>query len=380
MSIPTDTIPLTRIKGELANMWHEVTRSSVLTLVAFAPTLERAAEVQSSMAALAGQHPSRAIIAAVVPAAASATPAATVELRSHAQDHSNSMIGSEVVTLYVPATEVEHLPEYVRPLLLSDMPVFVWLTAAPPNNLDLIEALANLGDHLVFDSVTFGQPARDLGVLAHIIRRSRTTVNYKAFHDFTWERLAPWREAVAQCFDPPNLALLGQITQVRLGYAQPTTQALQPLPSYLFAGWLAARLRWQPARFTQHLGGGAQISVQMGKQREQLGIEIAPYAHPLSQTLLPGTLLFVDIVANDGGERVLFRSALAEDGTHSITTITRLDGTHAPPRAMPITTPDEATLLAEQLNRLRFDHIYEDAVLAAQALLGASPTKENMHA
>lgn len=371
MSIPTDTIPLTEIKGALANMWHEITRSSVLTLVAFAPTLERATEVQQSIAALASQHPSRAIIAAITPADANDAPTATVDVRSYAQDHSNSMIGSEVVTLYVPATEVERVPKYVRPLLLSDMPVFVWLTAAPPNHLELIEALADLGDHLVFDSATFGQPTRDLGVLAHIIRRSRTTVNYKAFHDFTWERLAPWREAVAQCFDPPNLPLLSHITQVRLGYAQPSDQATQPLPSYLLAGWLAARLRWQPIRFVQHLGGGAQCRVQMGKQREPLTIEIAPYGHPLSQTLPPGTLLFADIVADDAGERVLFRCALADDGTHSLTTITRLDGTHAPPRAMPITTPDEATLLAEQLTRLRFDHIYEDAVLGAQTLLAA---------
>jgi glucose-6-phosphate dehydrogenase assembly protein OpcA len=372
MSIPGDIMPLTQIKGALANMWHEVTRSSVLTLVAFAPTLERAAEVQGSIAALASQHPSRAIIAAITPAAASHAPAATVDLRSYAQDHSNSMIGSEVVTLYVPATEVERVPDYVRPLLLSDMPVFVWLTAAPPNHLHLIEALADLGDHLVFDSVTFGQPARDLGVLAHIIRRSRTTVNYKAFHDFAWERLAPWREAVAQCFDPPNLPLLSHITQMRLGYAQPSDHTAQPLPSYLFAGWLAARLHWQPVRFIQHLGGGAQCSVQMSGHRDPATIEIAPYGHPLSQSLAPGTLLFVDIVADDAGERVLFRSALAEDGTHSTTTITRLDGTHAPPRAMPITTPDETTLLAEQLTRLRFDRIYEDAVLAAQGIIAAA--------
>lgn len=384
MTTPT-TIPLTQIKAALANQWHEVTRSSVLTLVAYATGADRAAQVDTILDALAGQHPSRTITVAVEPAAQRPTPAATVDLHTYAIGQTASLIGSEQIVVYIPATEVARIADDVRPLLLSDMPVFVWLTGAPPQNMRLIEDLVGLGDHVVFDSATFADPGRDLAVLAGIIRRSRAaTVNYKAFHDFNWERLAPWRAALAQAFDPPYLTNLAHITQVRLGFAHDFSpnSTPQPAQAYLIAGWLASRLSWQPTAY-QTRPGGAQGRFQSPRQASPIAIEIAPYTAPHAQiaatiatppaqpTVLQGALLFVDFITLVNGEQMLFRTALADDTGRLTTTTTRLDGEHAPPRTMPIEAQSEAELLAGQLTRFRYDHIYEDAVLAAQALVTA---------
>jgi glucose-6-phosphate dehydrogenase assembly protein OpcA len=385
MTTPT-TIPLTQIKAALANQWHEVTRSSVLTLVAFATGADHADQVDAILDTLASQHPSRAITVAVEPAAERPTPAATVDLRTYALGATNTLIGSEQIVVYLPDTEVARVTDYVRPLLLSDMPVFVWLTGAPPQNIRLLDDLAGLGDHIVFDSAAFTDPTRDLAVLAGIIRRSRATaVNYKAFHDFNWERLAPWRAALAQAFDPPYLTHLAHVTQVRLGFAYTFDPSIipQPTQAYLLAGWLASRLDWQPVTY-QARPGSTVGRFQSPHQTAPGEIEIAPYTAPhvriaetiaakapSQPTVLQGALLFVDFITVVNNQQILFRTALADDAARLVTTITRLDGEHAPPRSMPIEAQSAAELLAGQLTRFRYDHVYEDAVLAAQALITA---------
>src|SRR5215469_8936596 len=95
MTVPTNEIPLYQIKTELAQMWHEVTRSSVLTLVIYAPGADRAAQVSARLDSLVGQHPSRAIIVAVEPASVRAEPAAVVELHNHTLAQESSQVGDE---------------------------------------------------------------------------------------------------------------------------------------------------------------------------------------------------------------------------------------------------------------------------------------------
>jgi len=73
-STAQDVVPLTKIKTTLTAIWQhlnearrangktELTRSSVMTLVAFAPDPQEAAWLHDAIVGLTGQHPSRAII------------------------------------------------------------------------------------------------------------------------------------------------------------------------------------------------------------------------------------------------------------------------------------------------------------------------------
>src|SRR5271165_3227344 len=213
-------IPLSAIKAEAMKQWQEVTRSSVLTLVAFASGAGRAEQVSAIIDAMSSGHPSRTIIVSVDPSSGRTEPTATVEVKPHMIGSGHIKVGSEQVTLNLPESEITHLSDFVSPLLLSDMPVFVWWTSGSPANVALIDDLVDIGDYLIFDSADFAQPEQDISHLASIIQRWRDSpVNYKAFNDFNWARIRRWREQVAQCFDPPNAAYLDRLTQVRIGYA-----------------------------------------------------------------------------------------------------------------------------------------------------------------
>ena len=376
-------IPLTQIKAELANMWHEVTRSSVLTLVAYTESADRATQISDLLDRLAGQHPSRAIT--IVVESTNATPTASVMLHTHEIGQTKNMIGAEQIVIYLPVTEMARVAEYVQPLLLSDMPVFVWWAGQLPGNERLIEDLSGLGDHLVFDSAVFAQPSRDLTILADLIRQYRSSkVNYKAYHDFNWERLTPWRAAISQSFDPPHLEYLEHISQARIGYVGHADLLAPSTQAYLLVGWLAALLDWTPESFQIQPSGGAQCLVRSPRRAAPISIEIAPFAvthtpvsaipptapvsHPI---ILEGALLFVELIAEVNGAQILFRTALSDDGTKSVSSVMHLDGERALPRTMPMEVQDEVMLLAGQLTRIRYDHIYEDAVLSAQAIIAA---------
>jgi len=385
MSAPTNEIPLSQIKTELAQMWHEVTRSSVLTLVAYAPGAARAAQIITRLDALEGQHPSRAIIVAVEPAEMRSEPTAVVGLHNHTLAQADSQVGDEQITIFLPDTATEHISDYVAPLLLSDMPVFVWWAGTPPTNRGVIDDLVDLGDHQLFDSAAFQQPLRDIGILAHIIKRCRTTaVNYKAFHDFTWTRLLPWREARAQSFDPPYLTHLANVTHVRFGFASDPSLPTRPPPAYLLAGWLSANLGWTATSCQAHENGGLTATLTSSRHSGSIALEIAPFTLPNATlvthdadqapqpALLQGSLLFAEVQAEVNGETLTFRTMRTSDIAKGMSTITRADNdAREPPRWLALETPGELDLLAQQLTHFRYDHVYEDAVLAAHALLAA---------
>ncbi len=385
MTTPTNEIPLWQIKPELAKMWNEVTRSSVLTLVVYAPGAARAAQVIDRLNVLQGQHPSRAIILAVEPAEMRSEPAAVVSLQNHQLAEGASQVGDEQITIFLPDTNTDRISDFVTPLLLSDMPVFVWWAGNPPTNRHVIDDLVDLGDHQLFDSAAFPQPIRDIGILAHIIERCRSTaVNYKAFHDFTWARLLPWREALAQSFDPPYLTHLSHLTHLRLGFASDPNRPARPAPAYLLAGWLIARLGLTATSCTTRENGALAATLTAPQRPGAIALEIAPYTvpgvtlvtgnlEPTSQpSLLHGSLLFAEALTSVNGETITFRTMRTSDPTKGVSTITRGENDALEPlRWLSLETPSELDLLALQLTRFRYDHVYEDAVLGAQALLRA---------
>src|SRR5271165_5806971 len=74
-------------------------------------------------------------------------------------------------------------------------------------------------------------------------RLTERRAGHVAVADLNWKRLKPWRQAVAACFDDPQvLALIGDFDKCRVEYAadldQPDTQH-KTAGATLFAGWLA---------------------------------------------------------------------------------------------------------------------------------------------
>ncbi len=407
-STAQETVPLTKIKSTLMTIWQrlnearradgkkELTRSSVMTLVAFAPSAKETAWLHDAIIGLTGQHPSRAIILAD----GMSGDLATVEIRAHNLDGTGA-VGSEIITLPVPEGNRRNLAALVTPLLLTDMPIFVWWSGGLPTRDDTLFSLLEVGDYSIFDSADFDNPSEDLVRLADLmVKRRQRQVTHAAFNDFNWTRIKPWRELTAQCFDPEGRGVfLRSLDRVNIEYAVESGEDACPFQAYLFAGWLASRLGWQQKSTRQRANGrlvsewtaprtGQTVIVDIAPrtvektsdwrasssvtlQRMQMDDTAGPVTHDqLSEdsAVSLGAVMRVNLTARMGELTATFD--IARDGTsQQATTLAHIGKADPESRHSALDSYGEAALLHQQLTVFNYDHVYEDAVLAARAMV-----------
>jgi glucose-6-phosphate dehydrogenase assembly protein OpcA len=149
---------------------------------------------------------------------------------------------SEQVVLEVTGTARERVPEAVRRLLVSDMPVFVWWRAPVVGAAPLGPHL-ELADRFILNSATQEDEDRALPVLAWMTEHPgwRGCVG-----DLAWMRTEPWREIVAAMFDDPDARSgLPGLREVQIDCAGGDGCGS---PGLYLAGWLASRLGWTVER------------------------------------------------------------------------------------------------------------------------------------
>lgn len=393
-------VPLDQVKNALHIMWNElndssrsqtqndVLRSSVMTLVAYAPSADQARWLSDAIANLTGQHPSRAIILSMEPESRAAVPTATVSLVGHRLPNTNALVGSEQIILHIPGPPSRRIASLVLPLLLSDMPIFVWWSGGLPPRDDVVLSLVELGDYSLFDSADFEMPEDDLVRLADLIqKRRRNLVNHAGFNDFNWTRVKPWRELTAQCFDPlPRRAFLNGIDRVTIEYARDGDAC--PQQAYLFAGWLASRLSWRLLGSHRRANGRVIADFISTQSMGRIAVEIAPrgglktedwrsissVAIDMQDAQTPpmlslGALTHVEITSRLDQRQATFTIHRDEDLKHARTTAAISDQHNPEQRYAPLESLNAEELLHEQLTIFNYDHIYEDAVLAAKEVV-----------
>ncbi len=211
---------LTRLRME-AELGGTAQRTSVMTHIAWVPEpwLPAALEV---LRGLAEQHPSRTIVLVPEPDAGEAAIDAELELSLFPLGESGRSICTETVLLRLRGARAHAPASIVTPLLVSDLPVFCRWRGEPPFGLSEFEQLLGVVDRLVVDSEEWDDLPFAYKKLAHEVERT-------AISDIAWQRLLPWRGALARLW--PGIA---EASTVRV--AGPKADAL------LLAAWLRTRL------------------------------------------------------------------------------------------------------------------------------------------
>ncbi|HEV2438680.1 MAG TPA: glucose-6-phosphate dehydrogenase assembly protein OpcA [bacterium] len=228
-----------------------VTRIYTLTLLAVVRN-GRPAEVAAVAARLGARYPSRSIILDLSPARAGRL-AVEIALNCHAPGSPvRSTVCCEQITVSASGRALTRVPGLVLPLLVPDLPVYVWrpddLPADSPE-ADVLRRLAEVADVLIVDSSAMRRPAAGLRTAAAIAGRP-----FGGLRDLTWGRLTPWRELIVQCFDPaPMRQALEHLDRIRI-CTEPGS-GNDPIAGLLLGGWLAGRLRWEPAGPARREGG-----------------------------------------------------------------------------------------------------------------------------
>jgi glucose-6-phosphate dehydrogenase assembly protein OpcA len=292
------------------------TLTSVMNLVACAPSLDAASEIEQVTDGLRDHHPSRAVI--VIPADGGDRIDARVEVMSHTDRPSGLTLQVEQIVLTLRGAVAAHAGSAVIPLLRSELPTFLWWPAAPEPASTTFAELARIADRLVTETGRELRGTAALERMAGIAESSSAPVT-----DLAWAVITPWRQLVVMSLRGESLLAL------RVATANATItcrRGAAPLEALLLGGWLVDVLgEHLQVRFDEADGDRDILAVELSTGRDCL-LEIARGGSP-----------------------------------ETVTVQTALGG----PRSLPLPPPERRELLAGELELRGRDPAFEHALARA---------------
>ncbi len=343
-------------------------RANTLNLVAVAHNLRDAELISDTISRMHDFLPSRTIILIAKDrdeSSEDATFSVQLELKEQVTGKDVPSLHFETITIAAGQDQLANLPSLVSPLLSAELPDFLWWPAGDFATNMLFGELQELVDRAVIDSAQLGNEITGLTVLRSLF--GETDEDAPIFGDFTWLRLAPWRQLIAQFFDPPDVQeCLTSIEEVTISYADLRDDGSSGLAAaVLTVGWLASRLGWdveEPLERRKAGGWTAPIRATNGGKPREISLRLLPDRSPHAMF----SLRHVEILA--GGQhpgKFRIERTDADDLMTSSQTET------GPPvsRMVYARRPTSVTMLGEELQRFGHERIYEEAVAKTLRLL-----------
>ncbi len=338
-------------------------RASVLNLVVYAEREVHARRAARTISALALRHPSRGIV--VLGDRDREGVLASVRLHCHVpQGDGAQPVLYEQILARVRGDFDERVASVVIPLLVPDLPVFLWWTGTPPSDARHLDDLVKLADRFIVDSADFARPDRTLPRIADVARLRPSGVGIT---DLNWARLTHWRELIAQFFDVPAWRpFLDGITGIRAGFAVDMDgRDIHPSQALLLLGWLASRLGWQPVEALAPSEAGGLLFRMRRADRAPVMVRLRPR---FERGLDAGDVSGVRIQSTAGRRTAEFVIKRAPDDRHATATVI-VDGAVRSERVVPLPPVGIRELLGEELAIVGNDNVYEDALSALMALV-----------
>jgi glucose-6-phosphate dehydrogenase assembly protein OpcA len=339
-------------------------RANTLNLIAVADNRDHAHLITDTISHLRDFLPSRTIIF-ITEVDKERTHDWDVHVQLNEGYHEDELpaIRFETITINADPRVAGHLASLVAPLLVSELPTFLWWPSGGFVTDPLFEDLAEIVDRVVVDSAQLGNEA---AAVAHL----RTLLDEEDdpwVGDFTWLRLAPWRQLIAQFFDPASVQrCLSTISQINIAYAQTRQDRSSGFAAALLTvGWLASRLGWEiiePLEKRRSGGWSAPLGAMTGDRARDIQLRLQPDQSPEARF----SLRSVEIIAVGDAEGI-FRI----ERTDMDDLITSSETAEAPfvSRMVYAKRPENVEMLGEELQRFGPDRIFEDAIRFATRLL-----------
>jgi glucose-6-phosphate dehydrogenase assembly protein OpcA len=377
------TLDVQSVERELSRLWKEntgasegegeqesaVMRARVLNLMVYTSREAALEEVNRMLGEITSAHPCRVIVML----AETGEPDEDIEMFVSAHCFSAGGEGirnlcGEQLTLKACGRYTVELPSASVPLLVPDLPVFLWWRDAPRLGDETFASLMHAADRVIIDSVAFRNPYEDVLELVTLLGSRHQ--HAAAISDLNWARLTSWRTLLCGFYDVEEYRRgLEKIDRVRVEYVPHdfARGAIAP-KALILAGWLASRLGWR-------LGAGQALSplapsnewrVRLEKDGRSIELEFAAVERPAQ---MQGWIARLELSASEPtpARFVVLRS---EDGRYLETEVT-VDGETRPGRKLAGGDKSEAELLARELEIICHDRIYEEAIAAAAEMLRA---------
>ncbi len=347
MAAALKPVEIGNIEDELQRLWREQADESqdehallavrTLNLIIYSPESARE-DIGSMLDPLVAQHPARVI---AIHARPGGSPHAWVSAARVRSVGPRACIGRELISIAASPEAHRQLGSVILPLLVHDLPVYLWWRGRPGFGLGLFEDLARAADRVILDSDALDDPLRGLPPMAHKV----PAIN-AAFSDLAWARLTPWRQLTAQFFSAPPMASgLRKLNSVAVEYGGPLQSR-----AVLLAAWLASRLEWQAVRV----------------EREPFALECRGEQDiriDFCQVDAPAGLRTLRLICGDARFTV---TRLRETGCFTTDTEGAAGTLH---RRVPQRNETETEMISRELDLPGRDRLYEQALAMARALL-----------
>src|ERR1043165_2892704 len=364
-----------RLEKELARMWAEmsapeeggqatgVVRACVLNLVVYVAGREECPEVNDLLEDIVERHPCRAILIVADRAATQPPLEAFVSTRCQLTPRGSKQVCGEQVTIEADGPVVETASTAVAPLLVPDVPVFLWWKDIPHQEDKLFDHLAEMADRVVIDSASFDQPHKDTLRLAAMLKRGGLRRS-----DLNWGRLTSWRSLVASFWDVSDYReSLARIVKVEIEYDPPDSSHDEIAPKALLAlGWIVSCLGWevqsagaklQPGRAQFKLSdGGREVEAVLSATDDVAGRD--GWITSLTLTTEAGDEFYVVLRMGEG--RLETGARLGGSDGQTVGGVLAYEGR------------TEGQRLSAELDILSRDEVYEKAALIAARMLEAA--------
>ncbi len=290
----------------------------------------------------------------------------------------------EQVTVPARGDETLLLRSASAGLMVPDLPTVLWWPGQPDFEGQMLRRLGESSDLLIVDSAGFPEPVAGLTALARLAYDGSR--NY-GLSDLNWARLAAWRDMTAEFFDDPGrLDWLPRIGRVDIAYGSEDPYSRSDCVAgpaaaraLLFAGWLAGRLGWspEPSGWEERDGDACMrlrrrtSGVQTEKTGAEPGIELHLHCSLESCGPMAGlssvTLEVAPDPAVEGSPAAVLSLAISPGGCVGSGRVRQGDA-ETLLRTYDLTTLPEDRLLADEIDFLSPDAVYEEALLTAANL------------
>jgi len=368
---PSKGIDVDKIEKELASMWSDasgsgsttgsgVTRACTLNLIVYASPADNRAQLDEMLDLIGEQHPGRILILIADREAKEPKLDAYVSTRCRLLGATGKQVCTEQVTIETAGLLVETAASAVEPLLVPDVPVFLWWKDIPHYDDELFDRMAQMADRIVIDSAAFDHPHDDLLRLARMLRANKRAVRVS---DLNWGRLTSWRTLLASFWDVTDYRpLLDAVDRVEVSYDAPNAAPNEVAPkALLVSSWLSARLGWKVVGNAAGENGVINCNLRSGERGIVLSLR-----RDESGELTDGMIHSVTLSAKNG--EADFYVALRDGGT-KLQTEARIGTEHSVGRVLSYEMRSEATRLSRELAFLTRDAVYEEAVAQAAQLV-----------